>query len=749
MKLIQAEQSPLNSVSDKKSTTPNHAHELYKPCYRLGAALAETPVNFSGKREISSGPCRYPSDASWRSQAGPKNSVALLTRGVAVVLAVFFISLEGEAATTAVTPATIYTDRGVRSPQPVSVLSTQEESGQSDGWNNYIEFYGAPGGYDGRFLFPVPASLSGASSALSIQLSVHFRGPSVGWQRWRFEIFDQSTGSYLLVGDNTAAQSWVWSRLNFSIPAGNPLRFFANGEVQIRFVTDSPVDDCDLDYVALVFDDLQTPASTASIPEITTDFPNPERGFFRFSDLLPTTDFASIRASGATLAYTRVQLNGYRTGPISQAYLDNLSLAFAKLRAAGLKTILRFQYDEAGGQDATKSQILAHIEQLKPILRQNSHLIATLQAGFIGAWAEWHSSANGLDGNTAAKSAILLALLDAVPDRFVQIRTPTHKADIFGSNFPMTDSAAFSSNRYARVGHHNDAFLGSDDDLGTYPWNAVDYWKSMVASETRFAPMGGEVLYNPPRSSGASALAEMARLHFTFLNQDYQQQVMDSWQQDGTYPEIRRRLGYRFVLRTASVVSSVQQGQNLPLNLHIENVGFAAMYNPRPIWLVLSNGLNRYEIPLTGQTFDPRRWLPGATINLDTQIPISATMLPGTYQLSLWLPDPHPDLRGDVRYAVRFANQGTWNATSGENSLGVSIVITRASVQPPGLRLALEQGIIALKLTGNPGETIVVEASDNPRDWMVIGALTLTGTAGTFVDPAQQQYPRRLYRVRK
>ena len=719
---------------------------------RLASVMANAPVALLGRREIWAEPPRNHSDASWRSQAGLKNSVALLIRSSAFVLVAFLLSLEAEAATTAVAPAILSTDRGVRSSQPVSVLSTQEESGQSDGWNNYIEFSGAPAGYEGRFLFPVPASVSGASSSLSMQLSVQFRGPSVGTQRWRFEIFDQSAGVYLLLGDNAAAQSWIWSRLNFIIPAGNPSRFFVNGDVQVRLVTDSPVDDCDVDYVALVFDGAAAaaaPAPTVSFGEITTDFPNPERGFFRFSDLLPTTDFASIRASGASLAYTRVLLTDFRTSGISQAFLDNLSLAFAKLRAAGLKAVVRFQYDEAGGQDATKDQILAHIQQLKPILRQNSHLIATLQAGFIGAWAEWHTSVNGLDQNTAAKSAILLALLDAVPDRFVQIRTPTHKADIFGSSFPMTDSAAFSSNRCARVGHLNDAFLASDDDMGTYPGNSVAAWKSMVASETRFVPMGGEVLYNPPRSSGANALAEMALLHFSFLNQDYQQQVMDSWQQDGTYPEIRRRLGYRFVLRTAGVASSVQPGQNLPLNLQIENVGFAAMYNPRPVWLVLSNGLNRYEIQLTGPTFDPRRWLPGAPINLNAQILIPVTVASGTYHLSLWMPDPHADLRGDVRYAVRFANQGTWNASSGLNGLGVSVVISSAPVQPPSLRVALEQGVISLKITANPGETIVVEASDTPVNWTVIGAVTLTGNTGTFVDPGWKQYSKRLYRIRR
>jgi len=685
----------------------------------------------------------------WPKKLG--RSMASSIGWAACGLAFLLPTLQADAATSTVAPTSLESVRGVRSSQPVSVLATQEESGQSDGWNNYIEFYGAPAGYEGRLSFPIAGAVSGASTVVSMQFSFHFRGPSVGSQRWRFEILDQAAGAYIILGDNSAAQSWTWSRLNFSVPAANPGRFYGNGQVQVRLVTDSSADNCNVDYAALAVETVAAlpPTGSSSFTEVTTDFPNPERGFFRFSDLSPNTDFAAIRASGASLAYTRVQLNDFRTSPISQAFLNNLSLAFTKLRAAGLKAVVRFQYDEAGGQDASVEQILAHIQQLQPILRQNSHLIATMQAGFIGAWAEWHTSANGHDRNTAAKSAILRALLDAVPDRFVQIRTPTHKSDIFGNSFPMAESAAFTSAQHARVGHLNDAFLASENDMGTYPGNAVALWRSRVAAETRYVPMGGEVLYNPPRSGGANALVEMALLHFSFLNHDYQQQVIDSWQQDGTYPEIRRRLGYRFVLRTARIGASVQPGQVLPVQLQIENVGFAAMYNPRPVVLVLSNGQKRFEIPLTGQTFDPRRWLPGAVINLEAQVPIPSTVTPGTYQMSLWLPDPHADLRGDARYAVRFANQGTWNATSGENQLGATVAVNPVQAPRPGVSVALEQGVIALKISGAPGETIIVEAADKPREWAVIGSVTLTGTLGTFFDPAWKQFPNRLYRVRK
>ena len=76
-------------------------------------------------------------------------------------------------------------------------------------------------------------------------------------------------------------------------------------------------------------------------------------------------------------------------------------------------------------------------------------------------------------------------------------------------------------------------------------------------------------------------------------------------------------------------------------------------------------------------------------------------------------------------------------------------MISAASVQPPGLQVVRELGVVALKITGNPGEICTIEASDNVSDWMVIGTHTLTGSLGTFVDAAQQQHPNRLYRVRK
>ena len=39
-------------------------------------------------------------------------------------------------------------------------------------------------------------------------------------------------------------------------------------------------------------------------------------------------------------------------------------------------------------------------------------------------------------------------------------------------------------------------------------------------------------------------------LHVDYLNHDYNRDVIRRWQEEGCYDEIRRRIGYRFVLRS-------------------------------------------------------------------------------------------------------------------------------------------------------------------------------------------------------
>ena len=79
---------------------------------------------------------------------------------------------------------------------------------------------------------------------------------------------------------------------------------------------------------------------------------------------------------------------------------------FNKLRELGKKAVLRFAYETAfmgrAGSGPTLEDVLRHMEQLKPFLAQNTDVIQVVQAGFIGAWGEWHSSFHGLEKRMTA-----------------------------------------------------------------------------------------------------------------------------------------------------------------------------------------------------------------------------------------------------------------------------------------------------------------------------------------------------------
>ena len=266
---------------------------------------------------------------------------------------------------------------------------------------------------------------------------------------------------------------------------------------------------------------------------------NPERGFYDTINLIGSSTFSSTRAAGRTLALAGVRLDAFRTTPIDAPTHAAISAGLGRVRTAGIKVILRFQYNEGpiGAADASRAQVLAHLAQLQPILRANADVIAAMQAGFIGAWGEWHSSTNGLD-NTADRSAILEGILAALPaSRMVQVRTPHFVDDLFPGG-ALSPTEAFTGTNAARTGHHNDCFLANNSDYGTYQ-SPVETWKDFVAAGGRFTPVGGETCaVFAPRSECASATAEMSRLHFRFLNSEYHLGVLGSWTSGGCMKEV-------------------------------------------------------------------------------------------------------------------------------------------------------------------------------------------------------------------
>jgi hypothetical protein len=405
------------------------------------------------------------------------------------------------------------------------------------------------------------------------------------------------------------------------------------------------------------------------------EFPNPERGMYVGYNLLAAGDATSIRTAGYTLVMAEVNLQDYRDKSLDSAILTKLTNGFAKVRAAGLKVILRFTYNNSYAADATESRILGHITQLSPILHDNADVIAVWQAGFIGAWGEWHSSTNNLTTDTI-RGDILHAELAAIPSsRSVQVRTPMYK-NAYRAGATTTAEAYTGSSR-SRLGHHNDCFLASASDMGTYA-SPTTTWTDYTHADSAFVPVGGETcaLY-AARTDCTPAKAELAKMHWSYLNKEYNGTVLGAWQTQGCYSTIKMNLGYRFVATRVAVSQSVSPGGVLALQVDIKNKGYAVPFNAHNLQAVLISSTGaRLVAPLS---FDVRRLYAGATTTISTYLRIPANLATGTYKLALRIADPYSRLANDNRYSIRLANTGVWNATTGDNVLTTNVVVNSST----------------------------------------------------------------------
>ena len=398
---------------------------------------------------------------------------------------------------------------------------------------------------------------------------------------------------------------------------------------------------------------------------------NPERGLVQFLDFTDEGDVAFVAGlDNVTLANVRIRLDDYLDRPIDPAFIAGLEKGFDRIRRAGLKTVLRFQYNNGSGKDPQLSMVITHIGQLAPIIKRHADVIAVLQAGFIGAWGEWHNSISHLT-DEPAREAILARLLEVLPaSRSIQLRSPSFKA----ATFPRTTaSAAHDGTPGSRIGHHNDCFLSSETDHGTYP-EPSDRWRRYLAKDGRFVPVGGETCApNPPRTDCKNALRELRRFHWSYLNRSYHPAVIAGWKNQGCFRTIARDLGYRLALRRARWPAQVEPGETITVDLEVENLGFAAPFNPRPVFIAIGGEDARRTAALEG--VDPRRWPPDKVYRVSSRIKLPADLEPGDHPLALWLPDPAPMLQPWPAYAIRLSNEKMWQPETGDNRLGTLTVV--------------------------------------------------------------------------
>ena len=180
-----------------------------------------------------------------------------------------------------------------------------------------------------------------------------------------------------------------------------------------------------------------------------------------------------------SLIFTVYVMRDFRNKDISALYLNKIRRNLRAIRHSGMKAIVRFCYSYSEKDkpwDAPWDVTRRHIEQLKPVLREYADVIAVLEAGFVGVWGEWYYTDNYVFQPKDAlqyrpRKQVLEALLEVMPkDRFVAVRYPRAKLGVY--NLQPTDTisraTAYDGSDISRTSFHNDCFLATADDMGTF-----------------------------------------------------------------------------------------------------------------------------------------------------------------------------------------------------------------------------------------------------------------------------------------
>ncbi|MEN8124974.1 MAG: DUF4832 domain-containing protein [Bacteroidota bacterium] len=407
---------------------------------------------------------------------------------------------------------------------------------------------------------------------------------------------------------------------------------------------------------------------------------NPERGFmhtwpvYSEGNAMNVSLLTSLKNENVTLILRLYYLENFKDTSLSQTQLDLIKTDFERLRDAGIKCVLRFAYtDQMDGTDAPYNIIELHLDQLKPLITDNADVIAFVQAGFIGSWGEWYYSSNGLT-TVENKTLILNKLLEVFPKEIkIQVRTPLYKQEIFEYSTAIESSVGYGTTDIARVGFHNDCFLASVDDYGTY--QNIDQEKRYISNEALFVPTGGETCppSGVPTASCTIAENEMTLLKWTYLNLDYYGPVLQEWRNNNCFVDFQKKIGYRFSLESSSLPKEVNANGTFKLNAIINNSGYAPIYRVKNTFLVFRSIENNSEYNKK-LNFDIRHIIPKVSFQLTESVNISG-IPSGKYELLLKIEDTSEKISDRPEYCIRLANSTLWEEAKGINKLLHTVTI--------------------------------------------------------------------------
>lgn len=351
--------------------------------------------------------------------------------------------------------------------------------------------------------------------------------------------------------------------------------------------------------------------------ESSKELQNPKRGFYKIYRFLIDDEKGNYEERiqkayekdiDTTLSLIEINLQNYRQDKISEDGLKNIEDLFQTLETVEKQLIVRFLYDWSGENEKYEPDhletITSHMKQLKPILDKFSNNIFIIQGLFTGHWGEMH----GTKYSSAENMRRLAEQLDKVvdPSIYLSVRTPSQWRDITGTEDVLEESLE-NDPLAKRLGLFNDGMLGSESDCGTYRIQELADGKRVERQEElafqeelcRMVPNGGEVICDNPYNDFDNAVMDMATMHITYLNDEYDKNVLEKWKravvkEEGCFKGmdglsyVKCRLGYRLFIEDASFEHELF-ASHMTIKIRMKNAGFAPVYKEPEMRLLLYN----------------------------------------------------------------------------------------------------------------------------------------------------------------
>ena len=394
------------------------------------------------------------------------------------------------------------------------------------------------------------------------------------------------------------------------------------------------------------------------LKESTRALKNPGCGWYHIYTFdLSKESFLYIDCEEEELVLLIIDIHVFRScEQIPKEALEYFSsiLTFFEQHDKGI--IFRIVYDTKGrGMENEPSSIKivkSHMKQLGSIICEHTSKKKSLpgkilvhQGLFVGSWGEMHGSKFLTEARMKELSDTFLdATKGSCPiavRKPVQLRQLSCQKNESNTNFTLFNDAIFGSETdLGTYGTIRKSALPENSDKGKTPWAREDEltWQKTKLQQNF---CGGEVLGGMNTLSESSGntdhptktldwhqvVAELAKMHVSYLNSIYSKEVLDDWkaqrimwngEEISEYDYIGRHLGYRFTVTQVKIScdspekkKQAQSDTNSQISesvitLTIKNTGFANLCEEAVCRLILTE--NNENIKAFEIKSDPRTW---------------------------------------------------------------------------------------------------------------------------------------------